>query len=215
MAPLLSTNCYLVVDEDRSCVVVDPGGGAADQLRDVVAADRLTPLAVVLTHGHVDHTWSAAQISHEFSVPVWIHADDAYRLADPLGTLGPLGAELAELADEGALGSPAAPERVATFTTGSMAQVAGLAAMHAPGHTQGSTVYLLSEPSIAFTGDVLFAGSIGRTDLPGGDDRAMGATLRGLADLDPATVVLPGHGPASTVGVELETNPYLRAVSAS
>ncbi|NLE70762.1 MAG: MBL fold metallo-hydrolase [Actinomycetales bacterium] len=214
VAPLLGTNCYLVPDGDR-CVVVDPGGGAAEAIRREVAAAGLVPTAVLVTHGHVDHTWAAAEVSDAYGIPVLVHEADAYRLADPVGSLGPLGRQLAAMAGDPA--GPPAPSRLEPFATppGEPAVVVGnLRALHAPGHTEGSTVYLLDGPDgapVALTGDVLFAGSIGRCDLPGGDEVAMAATLRRLAALDPATAVLPGHGPRSTIGDELATNPYLRA----
>src|SRR5665648_1092398 len=88
VAPLLGTNCYLVSD-GRRCVVVDPGGGAADGVRAIVRTEGLAPVAILLTHGHVDHTWDAAEVSEEYQVPVRLHTADVYRLHDPLGSLGP------------------------------------------------------------------------------------------------------------------------------
>ena len=209
-APLLGASCHVVPDGD-GCVVVDPGAGVAGKVREAVAAAGLTPQAILLTHGHLDHTWDAAELSDEWGVPVLVHEADAYRLADPLGSLGPLGPQLAAMA--GAPAGPPVPSRLEAFRADADAPsvvVGGVRALHAPGHTQGSTVYLVdgAEP-IALTGDVLFAGTIGRCDLPGGDERAMSATLRRLARLDVATRVLPGHGPWSTIGDELATNPYL------
>lgn len=213
-APLLGTNCHVVPDGD-GCVVVDPGSGVAAQAREAVAAVGLVPHAILLTHGHLDHTWDAAELSDAWGIPVLVHEDDAYRLADPVGSLGPLGRQLAAMA--GFPAGPAVPARVETFRAD--AEVPGVVvgqvrALHAPGHTQGSTVYLVGgagADAVALTGDVLFAGTIGRCDLPGGDEPAMAATLRRLAVLDPATRVLPGHGPSTTIGTELATNPYLTA----
>lgn len=214
-APLLGASCHVVPDGD-GCVVVDPGSGVAAPVLDAVASVGLTPRAILLTHGHLDHTWDAAELSDAWGVPVLVHEDDAYRLVDPVGSLGPLGAQLAAMA--GFPGGPAVPDRVETFRAD--AEVPGVVvgrirALHAPGHTQGSTVYLVPgagvAEDVALTGDVLFAGTIGRCDLPGGDERAMAATLRRLARLDVATRVLPGHGPWTTIGDELATNPYLSA----
>ena len=208
VAPLLGSNCYLVSDGDR-CVVVDPGGGAADGVRAVVRTEGLAPVAILLTHGHVDHTWDAAEVSEEYRVPVRLHTADVYRLHDPLGSLGPLGPELAGMV--GAPSGPPVPDRIEAFTSDGPV-VPGIAAMHAPGHTEGSTVYLLDGPGgpMALTGDVLFAGTIGRCDLPGGDEQAMATTLARLAALDPHTELFPGHGPSSTMAAELVANPYLR-----
>jgi glyoxylase-like metal-dependent hydrolase (beta-lactamase superfamily II) len=213
-APLLGANCHVVPDGD-GCVVVDPGGGVAGQVREAVATAGLIPHAILLTHGHLDHTWSAAELSEEWAVPVLVHEDDAYRLADPVGTLGPLGTQLAAMA--GVPAGPPVPTRLETFRADADTPhvvVGQVSALHAPGHTEGSTVYLVDgggEGTVALTGDVLFAGTIGRCDLPGGDERAMAATLRRLARLDVTTRVLPGHGPWTTIGDELASNPYLTA----
>lgn len=221
VAPLLEANCYLVADAEGRAVVIDPGGGLVDEVRAAVDADGLTVEAILITHGHLDHTWSAAELAEVFGVAVHVHAADAYRLDDPIGSLGPLGSQIAAMM--GLREGPPAPVRVEEILAGpnvpvplgqisAVTVLPGLSALHAPGHTEGSTVYLLErgeQSAVAFTGDVLFAGTIGRTDLPGGDPHAMRSTLRRLARLDPATVVLPGHGPSSTVAEELSRNPYL------
>lgn len=224
MAPLLGTNCYLVSEPAGRCVIVDPGGGVSGEVHEAVAEAGLAPTAVLITHGHLDHTWDAAAVAVEYSVPVLIHAADAYRLDDPLGTIGPLGMQIAAMA--GVSTGPPRPPRVEPFETGddgtarvdawdddAAAGRVGISAMHCPGHTEGSTVYLITHPDgrVALTGDVLFAGTIGRLDLPGGDATAMQATLRRLALLDPKTEILPGHGPASTMAAELAGNPFLRS----
>lgn len=227
VAPLLGTNCYVVVDDMGRCAVVDPGGGVVDQVVTLIRDNGWTPVAVVVTHGHVDHTWSAGTLCDLFDVALHVHADDGYRLEDPFGTLGPLGRQLADLGvSAGTDGPPRRPARVETFTAGpdgtTLLRLAAsphdpdgglaLTAVHAPGHTEGSTLYLLeSDGPVALTGDVLFAGTIGRTDLPGGDGRLMTRTLRRLAALPPETAVLPGHGPSTTIEAELGVNPYLRA----
>lgn len=215
-APLLGATCSVLVDGAGRAVVVDAGGGVARAVVDLCAARSWTPVAVLATHGHVDHTWDAGALTRRWSVPLHLHAADAYRLADPFGTLGPLGGQLRAML-------PTGPEAPAVVVPGdwptheATALELGLDepvhALHLPGHTEGSTAYLVEVDGVAtvLTGDVLFAGTIGRTDLPGGDPAAMSATLRHLAGLDPRTVVVPGHGPRSTVGAELSVNPYLRA----
>lgn len=229
VSSLLGTGCHVVADAQRRAVVVDPGLGVTREVLEVVRLEGLDVRAVLLTHGHVDHTWDAAELAGALDVAVHVHADDAYRLADPFGTLGALGGQLAEATR--AIGDATrVPERVVTFrsdhagavrldlpgrVTGPAAGEAGedvliVHGLHLPGHTEGSTAYLWSEGALVLTGDVLFAGTVGRTDLPGGDPRAMDASLARLAALPPATVVLPGHGPASTVATELATNPFLR-----
>lgn len=219
VAPLLGAACHVVVDGSR-CVVVDPGGGVVDDLVALVEAHGWRPVAVLLTHGHLDHTWSAGEVQTRWGVPVHVHADDAYRVHDPVGSLGPLGVQLVAMTG---LSAPPAPADLRTFTAptdepvelplGPADDPVLVRALHCPGHTQGSTTYLVplgDGGTAALTGDVLFAGTIGRTDLPGGDDAAMARTLQRLATLDATTQVLPGHGPASTIGRETRDNPFLR-----
>lgn len=223
VAPLLGASCHLLVVDGR-CVVVDPGGGVVPDVVALVEEEGWDVVALLATHGHVDHTWSAAELGAVFDVPLHIHASDAYRLRDPFGTLGPLGPSLEQLAVQAGWGAgPGMPDRVLTFdtddggtTTLRLGEDTGtpvvLTALHAPGHTEGSTVYLVDEVApTALTGDVLFSGTIGRTDLPGGDGRLMSRTLGRLAALPPRTAVLPGHGPSTTIETELGVNPYLRA----
>lgn len=260
VAPVFGTNCYIVVADDGvSCAVVDVGAGIASRVCDVVAERGLRPVAVLATHGHVDHTWGAAEVSEAFGVPLHVHAADAYRLADPFGTLGlgdaGSGGPLAQALT--AVGLPPSGYRVPAWieTFGSESGVDGadvgrgrpagrpldlgglrfagapLAVVRAPGHTAGASLFVIDgapgpasvlsfEPGeevlaagatrTALTGDVIFAGSIGRTDLPGGDGAAMDRTLRDLvARLAPATLLLPGHGPATRMDLELRRNPYL------
>lgn len=222
VSPLLGARCSVVVDDQGRCVVVDPGAGVVAEVRALVAHNGWTPLGVLATHGHLDHTWSAGELCDGWDVALHVHEGDAYRIDEPVSTLGPLGPQLAAMVD---LEAPRRPARVEIFTAGDDASLVlhlgsgpdedrfVVRAIHVPGHTEGSTVYLVDAPGpTALTGDVLFAGTIGRTDLPGGDHAAMTASLRLLAALDPSTVVLPGHGPGTTIGAELAANPYLRPV---
>lgn len=229
VSPFLGTNCYVLSGDDGATVVVDPGAGVVGDLLALVHDHALAPVALLATHGHVDHTWCAAALSSAWGVPLVLHEADAYRLADPFGTLGPLGAQLAPLA--GTLGDPyREPGDVRTFGADGpvpLTDALGLRSLHSPGHTEGSTVYLLGAAAAgqgrsgrtaaegeaagaAFTGDVLFAGTVGRTDLPGGDPTAMTHSLARLAGLAPDTQVLPGHGASSTIAQERGSNPYLR-----
>lgn len=224
-APVLATNCYVVgADDSTRCVVIDPGIGVVDTLRDTLRAQRRVPEAVLITHGHVDHTFDAGRIQREFDVPVYVHEADRYRLDDPFGTIGPqLAPMLAPLRDTWVAIGP-----VVTLTDGSVVDLAGVTftALSMPGHTEGSTFYVVDDPASdaaaprsVFTGDVLLAGTIGRTDLLGGDDATMQRTLGLIADPDhgvlaDSAAVLPGHGPASTVGAERATNPFLRTAAA-
>ncbi len=221
-APALGTNCYLLATGHGSdCVVVDPGIEVDDQLRAALAEHALTPVATLITHGHVDHVYCSATPQ----APVYIHRADRYRLTDPLGDLPP--AMVADLEQQ--LGAPArwhAPEDVVEVDDGQRLELAGLTitVRHAPGHTEGSSLFVLDDVPgdgrsgywggcrhTALTGDVLFAGTIGRTDLPGGDHAVMERSLRDVVlALPDDTVVLPGHGAASTMTCERTTNPFLQ-----
>lgn len=209
------TNCFVVAPgPGERCVVIDPGIDAVDALDAVLAKHRLRPAAVLLTHGHLDHTFSVVPVCEARDVPAWIHPDDRGQLTDPLRWLGvPPGTPLMGMA-----ALPAAePADVRPLADGETLDLAGmsLGVRHAPGHTLGSVVFTLDtadEPYL-FSGDLLFAGSIGRVDLPGGSMGSMLASLaRVVLPMDDATVVLPGHGGTTTVGRERLTNPYLRSV---
>ncbi len=231
-SPVLAARCTLVAADDGSCVVVDAGAGVADAVASAVTGHGLVVHAVLATHGHGDHVWDAGSLAARLGVPVVLHAADRYRLDDPFGTLGMLGdgpgrprgpmaqALAAAGIDPGGFVPPTRVEvfgGVAADRDDDVALAFGsvrLVARHAPGHTEGSTLYVLpGDPPVVLTGDVLFAGSIGRTDLPGGDGAAMARTLREVVGTLPAdAVVVPGHGPTSTMARERAVNPYLVGV---
>jgi glyoxylase-like metal-dependent hydrolase (beta-lactamase superfamily II) len=225
-AQAFGTNCYVVAPSaGEECLVVDPGIGVLDRLEAVLREHRLKPAAVLLTHGHIDHVFSVTPVCGASGVPALIHHDDEYRLENPVSTLAP---DLVELfaAQFGHTLTWKEPDDVRTFTDGETVQIAGLdvTVRHAPGHTEGSVMFDLDgvpqlqseEPlsSTVLSGDVLFAGSIGRTDLPGGSHEAMMRSLRDVVlPLPDDVLVLPGHGPATTIGRERATNPYLLEVA--
>jgi len=197
------------------CVIVDPGQDSIDGVLELVREHSLAPAAVLLTHGHIDHIWSVAPIRDRFGIPAAIHVDDRYRLADPAGTSFSASREqlLSMTKNELELTEPS---DVQVLNDGDELELVGLVwrVRHAPGHTEGSVVFDLREADgefdQMFSGDVLFAGSIGRTDLPGGDSAAMMRTLERVIGSTPDYVsVLPGHGPATTIGQERASNPYL------
>jgi glyoxylase-like metal-dependent hydrolase (beta-lactamase superfamily II) len=214
-AEAFGTNCYVVAPAaGEECVVVDPGIGVGPRLDDLLAEHRLRPVAVLLTHGHIDHTFSAAPVCGARGITAYVHPDDRDLLADPAKGLS---------ADIGLLFGGrlpySEPDDVAELPDGAPITLAGLefTVDHAPGHTRGSVLFRLpgGDAGICLSGDVLFAGSIGRTDLPGGDLAAMMASLRDkVLPLPDDTVVLPGHGPTTTIGRERATNPFLLEVSA-
>ncbi|KUN37028.1 hydrolase [Streptomyces longwoodensis] len=210
------TNCYLVAPAPgEECVIIDPGHEAAPGVEEALQKHRLKPVAVVLTHGHLDHVASVVPVCGAHDVPAWIHPEDRYMMSDPEKALGrsiglPLLGDL----------TVGEPDDVRELTDGARLELAGLelAVAHAPGHTKGSVTFQLPEnadvPPVFFSGDLLFAGSIGRTDLPGGSMADMLESLaRVCLPLDDSTVVLSGHGPQTTIGRERTANPYLRQVA--
>lgn len=211
-APGMGTNCYVVAaGPGEQCVIVDPGIGAVDQLDALIAEHRLHPAAVLLTHGHIDHTFSVAPVCGARGITAYIHPADRELLADPAKGLS---IDMASLFGGSDL-RYSEPDDVAELTDGATLELVGLefTVDHAPGHTGGSVLFRLpgADAPVCLSGDVLFAGSIGRTDLPGGDTFAMMASLRDkVLPLADETMVLPGHGPATTIARERASNPYLR-----
>jgi hydroxyacylglutathione hydrolase len=218
-ADAFGTNCYLLAREPgEQCLIIDPGIGVVDRIESELAAHRLHPAAVLLTHGHLDHVFSVAPICGARGITAYIHPGDRELLADPAKGMS---SDLAQLFGDHGL-PYAEPDDVAELPNGGEIEVAGLSITvdHAPGHTRGSVLFRvpgagsgLEADELCLSGDVLFAGSIGRTDLPGGSMRAMLASLRDkILPLADDTAVLPGHGPMTTIGRERATNPYLRSV---
>jgi hydroxyacylglutathione hydrolase len=210
------TNCYVVATgQGAECIVIDPGQDATGGVEQVVAENKLKPVAVLLTHGHIDHMFSVLPVCGGYDSTAWIHADDRHLLADPMAGISPETARMLL----GGNHTFAEPDDVQELKDGQQLELAGLqfTVDHTPGHTRGSvtftTPYLGPEdvPAVLFSGDVLFAGSIGRTDLPGGDHPAMLHTLATkILPMRDEIVVLPGHGGQTTIGREKATNPYLQ-----
>ena len=218
-AAAFGTNCYVVATgPGEECVVVDPGIEVLDQLDEVLDEHRLRPVAVLLTHGHLDHTYSVTPVCGARDIPAYIHPDDGPMLADPLGWLSPE----TKAMFQGRL-AWSEPADVRPLADGDVVRIAGLEVTvdHAPGHTEGSVAFRLpyddeGVPEVMLSGDLLFAGSIGRTDLPGGDTATMLDSLaRKVLPLRDEVVVLPGHGPQTTIGRERATNPYLQGLPAA
>jgi hydroxyacylglutathione hydrolase len=220
-AEAFGTNCYVVAaGPGEQCLVVDPGIGVLDRLDEVLAEYRLHPAAVLLTHGHLDHTFSVAPVCGARGITAYVHPADREMLADPSKGLS---MDLSSLF--GGRLPYTEPDDVAELTDGATLSLAGLEVVvdHAPGHTGGSVLFRLpgagsswEAEQICLSGDVLFAGSIGRTDLPGGNTGTMMASLRDkILPLADDTVVLPGHGPETTIGRERVANPYLRELTAA
>jgi hydroxyacylglutathione hydrolase len=206
------TNCYVVATgPGEGCLVVDPGQDAVEPLEAVLAEHRLTPLAVLLTHGHFDHTFSVSPVCDGHDVPAWIHPEDREMLADPMKGLS---AESA--AFFGGRMELREPREVRSLDHGVSLDLAGLTLQvaHTPGHTRGSVIFTTPTDEgveVILAGDTLFAGSIGRTDLPGGNHAEMLDSLRDqILTRDDSAVVLPGHGQTTTIGRERRSNPFLQ-----
>lgn len=226
-AVVAGTNCYVLAPAaGEECVIVDPGVGVTGVLAEVLRDHRLRPAAVLLTHGHFDHVYSVTPVCGSAAVAAYIHGEDRYRLKDPLSAVGP---ELIAMFEQqfGQKATWQEPTDVVTLVGGQSLAIGGfdLKVLHAPGHTEGSVMFSLPEvpdglaaqaraTSTVLSGDVLFAGSIGRTDLAGGDGAAMNRSLRDVVlPLPDDVLVLPGHGPATTMERERATNPYLQGLA--
>ncbi len=217
-------NCFvLALEAGGPCVVVDPGEGAEQPLDELLRQHRLDPVAVLLTHGHFDHIFAVAPVCDGNDIPAWIHPEDRVLLSDPLRALS---AEAR--AFFGGRVQLREPREVRVLDDGMSLELAGLTLTvdHTPGHTRGSVTFRTvtgtvtstgprERRSLLVSGDTLFAGSIGRTDLPGGDHQQMLASLRDkILVLDDETAVLPGHGPSTTIGRERASNPFLHGLAA-
>jgi glyoxylase-like metal-dependent hydrolase (beta-lactamase superfamily II) len=214
-AQVAGTNCYVVAPgPGEQCLVVDPGVGVGDTLDELIAEHRLHPVAVVLTHGHLDHTFSVLPVCQARDVPAFIHGEDRSALADPWKGMGlPVGAPVFGV--EGL--TFAEPDDVRVMADHQRLDIAGLSftVRHTPGHTPGSVIFSFdgdeAQESVLFSGDVLFAGSIGRCDLPGGSMPQMTTSLREvILPMDDDIIVLPGHGQQTTIGRERLSNPFLQ-----
>jgi len=217
-AGMLACNCYVLAKRaGADAIIVDPGQRAMAQLRRILDDNHLTPAAVLLTHGHIDHIWSAQKVADMYGCPAYIHPEDRFMLTDPIKDFGP---RLAQIAFGALFREP--KQVVELDRDGDKIDLGGItvAVDHTPGHTRGSVVFRIAGeveagPSeFVFTGDTLFRRSVGRTDLPGGSGRdLLGSIVTKLLVLDDDTVVLPGHGEKSTIGLERRTNPFLEGLT--
>lgn len=212
-----STNCYVVAQAaGEECVVIDPGKDAAAGVAEVVRENRLRPAAVLVTHGHIDHMWCVAPVAGAYDAVAYVHPADRAMLSDPMRGMSAETTAMLRGQDLRFV----EPDEVREVTDGADIEVAGItfAVDHAPGHTPGSVTFRTFHPGpeaaeVMFSGDLLFAGSIGRTDLPGGDHAAMLHSLAAkVLPLDDGVIVLPGHGQQTTIGFERRTNPYLTSL---
>jgi hydroxyacylglutathione hydrolase len=211
----LAANCYLVAPgPGEECLIIDPGQDAERGIEEILGQYRLRPVAVLATHGHIDHIWSVAPVCGAKNIPAYIHPSDRALLSAPARGLS---LETGQQFFGGITFTE--PDDVVELTDGMTLELAGvqLTVDHAPGHTPGSVTFALpaaAEPGTIFTGDLLFAGSIGRTDLPGGDYATILESLaRVCLPLPDETTVLSGHGPQTTIGAERGSNPFLAGLA--
>ena len=210
-APMFATNCWVLASEPGSeCVVIDPGmPDVSLALEEILQRHNLKPVAVIATHGHLDHTFSIQPIADGYGIPTYIHSEDRAYLSAPEKLLSE------EFASTVAEMNFVEPSQVRELRNGEVIDLVGLSfrAIHAPGHTRGSLMFEVSE-QVLVSGDVLFAGSIGRTDLPMGSAKDMEETLRKkVIPLSDHLEVLPGHGPRTSMAREKKSNPYLKSLA--
>lgn len=194
--PPYDNGSYIVVDDRRNALLIDPAMGERVTI-DAVKEHGLHLVEILNTHGHPDHIYGNAAVKEATKARLAIHRLDAYRLGPkrPPTTLPIPPCDADDLFDEGVLGYIADLK---------------LTAMHTPGHTEGSTCFYLESERVLFSGDVLFQGSTGRWDLPGGDREQMERSLERVMTLPPETKVYPGHGASTTIADELPTLRSLR-----
>ena len=202
------TNAYVVAPAPGGpAVLVDAPPDLAGVM-DLLAAHDLTPVALLVSHGHVDHTGGAGTVSRATGAVAYLHPDDDWLALDPETQLRALFGMI-----PGSAADFAPPDRFESLADGQVLELAGMRmeVLHTPGHTPGHCCFHLPAEGVLFSGDQLFAGSIGRTDLPGGDYATLMASMAAkVLPLDDATRVLPGHGPVTTLAQERRTNPFLQ-----
>lgn len=207
-APMFATNCWILAAEKGSeCIIVDPGmPDISAEIEMIIEEEGLKPVAVLLTHGHLDHTFSVIPLADGYDIPAYIHSEDRKALLHPELLLSK------EFASSLAAKEWSEPSEVRELKNNQKFEAVGLdiTAIHAPGHTAGSLMFTVND-EVLISGDVLFAGSIGRTDQPTGSHEAMARTLKTkVIPLGDHLRVLPGHGPDTTIEYERRTNPYLK-----
>jgi glyoxylase-like metal-dependent hydrolase (beta-lactamase superfamily II) len=205
---MFATNCWVIaVGPGQECIIVDPGmPDISHEIEALIAQHGLKPVAALITHGHLDHTFSVKPLADGYGISSYIHTEDRDLLLRPQAAHG---SEFIKTLDAMNFEEP---NEVKNLRHGDQIELLDMkiTAIHAPGHTRGSTMFTINS-ELLITGDVLFAGSIGRTDLPSGSHEAMQKTLKTrVLPLNDDLRVLPGHGPETTIKFERKNNPYLK-----
>ena len=206
-AQAFATNCWIMASgRGEECIVVDPGmPNVSEQLNEKLREFDLKPVAILVTHGHLDHTFSVQPICDGYQIPAMIHSDDRELFLHPERAHG------AEFISQLTGIDWLEPKQIVELKDGQEFELVGMKfkAIHAPGHTKGSVMFSVDN-EVLISGDVLFAGSIGRTDLPGGSWDSMQRSLREkVLPLSDELQVLPGHGPETSIGRERKYNQFL------
>ncbi len=194
---MCETNSYILSDEDKNCVIIDPEGNAAPFIK-YISENGLKPICILLTHAHFDHIGAMEPLRKEYGIPVFAGEKEDVVLKDPSINLTTMTGEAKSFSADRLL------KDGETFTVGKME----FKVIFTPGHTCGSVCYISGNTMIA--GDTLFLGSCGRTDFPTGDWGTMNESLHLLKELDGNYTVYPGHGPATTLETERRTNMFMR-----
>jgi len=198
----LQTNCYVLAKENHTCLIFDPGE-EGEKLISFIQQQQLKPLAIILTHAHFDHIGAVDDIREKYNIPVYIHEQEAEWLVDPAlngsskyGMIKNISGKRADYLIAGEQEMTIADFSFQIFET--------------PGHSPGSLSFYFAEANLVISGDALFKGSIGRTDLPGGNhQQLLNSIHEKLLVLPEETIVLPGHGASTTIGQEMDSNPFL------
>ncbi|MBR3811721.1 MAG: MBL fold metallo-hydrolase [Agathobacter sp.] len=203
---MVQTNCYIVInDETKECFIIDPGA-SGKQLAERIRQDGLTPVAIFLTHGHFDHAGGAADLADEFDIKIYAHEAEEDTLHDPQKNVSWM------------VGAKESYDADVFLKDEEIITLAGfeIKVLHTPGHTEGGCCYYIAEEDVIFTGDTLFAQSVGRTDFPGG---SMSQIVRSIQEkllclnesghFETDIMVYPGHNDPTTIETERMENPYL------
>ena len=198
-----ASNCFVAYNAQREALVIDPGA-EAERIIALLRSEKLTPVAILVTHGHMDHVSALAAVHRAFPCPIAMHPADiawAFGEANAMPPYYDVPEQSATIERELAEGQ--------SWTDAAFSYEV----LELPGHAPGHVGFYFRDRDVLFSGDVLFQHSVGRTDLPGGDLRQLTDSLLRLARLPAATTVYCGHGPHTTIGEELKQNPYLSAIA--
>jgi len=199
---LLEVNCYIVSGIGKQALVIDPGADP-EIILDFLETHQLSVASYLVTHGHADHISALSSVSQHYNAPIGMHGADLKWAFSTSNQIAPFYAV------------PECPAKIdRIFEQGQKWTEAGMTyeILATPGHSQGSVCFYFPEEHVLFSGDTLFRGSVGRTDLPGSDPNMLAQSLQKIACLPNETVIYPGHGPKTTLCTELQTNPFLKSI---